>query len=138
MYLQQVGGGKNSAIGINKGRLICHSSPKYFRDGLVLCQQTNPVADNSVNNNIEYLRGKWVPLGNTTGTPEIFPTVSALPCRHGFPVQILGQELEELGDHTILLQDNNVTPLVQCVIGLVDIYKYLIKHFLPQDQNMLK
>ena len=42
------------------------------------------MADNRVHNGIEDTKGKWVPLGNTTGPLESVPVVSAFPHRHGF------------------------------------------------------
>ena len=81
--------------------------------------------------------GSGYPLGDTPGPLEGLPVVSSHPCRHGSPIPISGQELEEMGSHPIPLHHHPVTPLVQCVIGLVDIHKDIIQDLIPHAHNIM-
>ena len=70
------------------------------------------------------------PLSDTPGPLEGVPIVSTHPISHGFPIPISGQESADLGSHPVTLQYLQGVPPIQCVIGLVDIHKYLIHDLL--------
>ena len=83
--------------------------------------------------------GKWaLPLGDTPGPLEEVTIVSARSFRHGSPIPISVQEASDLGAHPVPLHDLHCAPLVQCAIGLVDIYKYIIQDLIPHTHNLLE
>ena len=82
--------------------------------------------------------GSGYTLGDTRGPLEGFPVISSHTFRHGFPIPILGQELEDMGSHPIPLHHHQVATPVQCVICIVDIHKYLIQDLLPHAHNIME
>ena len=82
--------------------------------------------------------GSGYTLGDTPGPLEGFPVISSHTFRHGFPIPILGQELEDLGDHPTPFQYFQGAPPVLSIIDLVDIHKYIIHNLLPHAPNLLE